>query len=121
MIRALAGDRTPTAAPNGGSRWFPREDASMKTTPTRPRQPPCRPPCRPLGPPAFAGLEPELREILADPIVRTLMARDGVGIGDIRYLVDLVGRRCSRPPPIAAAGRPGDGGSAVGAPVPVGA
>ncbi len=104
MILALAGDRTPTAAPNGGSRWFPREDASMKTTPTRPRQPPIRPP----GPPAFAGLEPELREILADPIVRTLMARDGVGIGDIRYLVDLVGRRRLRPLSIAAASRPAD-------------
>lgn len=58
----------------------------MNTTPTRPRQPPCRP--------AFAGLEPDLREILADPIVRTLMARDGVGVGDIRYLAALMRDRC---------------------------
>lgn len=62
----------------------------MNTTPTRPRQPPCHP----SGRPAFANLEPELREILADPIVRTLMARDGVGIGDIRYLAALLRDRC---------------------------
>jgi len=66
----------------------------MKTDVTRPRQPPIRP--------GFAGIEPDLREILADPIVRTLMARDGVGIGDIRHLVGLVGRRDLRRPPIAA-------------------
>lgn len=58
----------------------------MNTTPTRPRQP--------LYTPAFAGLEPGLREILADPIVRTLMARDGVGIGDIRYLTAMLRDRC---------------------------
>ena len=62
----------------------------MNTTPTRPRQPPRQP----LGRPAFAGLEPDLRQILADPIVRTLMARDGVGVGDIRYLAALLRDRC---------------------------
>jgi hypothetical protein len=80
----------------------------MQTTLTRPRQPPCHPSDRP----AFAGIEPGLGEILADPIVRTLMARDGVGVGDIRYLVDLIGRRRSTPPSIA-------GGSTTGARVTV--
>lgn len=76
----------------------------MKTTFTRPRQPPCHP----FGRPAFAGVEPSLREILADPIVRTLMARDGVGIGDIRYLTALINDRCAR-----GDARPADAGAAA--------
>jgi len=99
MIGALAGNRAPTAVPNGETRRFPWEDVSMKTNVTRSRQPPWRP--------AFAGIEPELGEILADPIVRTLMARDGVGIGDIRYLTALIDdrrrRRAAEPPSATAA------------------
>lgn len=58
----------------------------MTKTTERPRQPPK----------SFSGIaaEPSLREILADPIVRTLMARDGVGVGDIRYLAALLSNRC---------------------------
>lgn len=42
---------------------------------------------------AVGGLgrqEPAFREGLQDPIVKTLMARDGISLGDIRYLMDLV-------------------------------
>jgi hypothetical protein len=43
-----------------------------------------------------------LNEILADSVVRTLMERDGIGIGDIRYLVDLIKRRQPVPKPLPA-------------------
>ncbi len=64
---------------------------AMTTTPTRPRQPPVLH--------GRLAVEPGLAEVLADPIVRTLMARDGVGIGDIRYLVSLMRNRCRRAAP----------------------
>lgn len=70
--------------------------------------------------------EPSLKEILADPIVRTLMARDGVGIGDIRYLTELVrgtmgraadGTQAPKPFSITAARRLENAcGSATGSP-----
>lgn len=63
-----------------------------KTPPTRRRQPPRYP---------FEAFEPALRDVLDDPVVRALMARDGVGLGDIRYLVDLVNRRPSAAAPQA--------------------
>ncbi|MFQ5763848.1 MAG: hypothetical protein ACE5GT_02875 [Rhodospirillales bacterium] len=50
--------------------------------------------------------EPSLDEVLADPIVRTLMARDGVGRGDIRYLVELVRGRAPGPADHAPAAKP---------------
>lgn len=75
----------------------------MTKTPQRPRQPPAR----------YSGIaaEPRLSEILADPIVRTLMARDGVGIGDIRYLAALLSdhRRPGESPAAVDASAPGAG------------
>ena len=59
----------------------------------------CPPPTRRRQPPRYPydALEPELRDVLADPIVRTLMARDGIGLGDIRYLTALMRRRAPAP------------------------
>ncbi len=39
---------------------------------------------------AVAGIEPALSEVLDDPIVHLLMARDGVTRGDLELLIEWV-------------------------------
>jgi hypothetical protein len=39
---------------------------------------------RPYPFPADAGLEPPLAELLADPTLHLLLARDGLGIDDVK-------------------------------------
>ena len=45
---------------------------------------------------ACAGIEPPLREVLRDPIVRALMRGDGVGPAEVRRVLRAARRR--RPP-----------------------
>jgi hypothetical protein len=43
--------------------------------------------------------DPSLEEVLAEPIVRALMARDGVSEGEVRKLLHRFGDTCGEPPP----------------------
>jgi hypothetical protein len=52
--------------------------------------------------------EPDLEEVLDDPIVHMLLARDGVSRGDIRELVAEARRHLRRQCPAPACAQPSD-------------
>ena len=58
---------------------------------------------RPYPFPAESGIEPSLDEMLNDPVMHKLLARDGLGVGDV---IDAVQRwqfrHCAQPPRFAA-------------------
>lgn len=58
---------------------------------------------RPYPFPAEAGIEPSLNELLNDPLLHQVLARDGLKIADV---IDVVRtwqlQRCAQPPRVAA-------------------
>ncbi len=51
---------------------------------------------------AVAGIEPALSEVLDDPIVHLLMARDGVTRGDLELLIEWVRQNRLAVQPVAS-------------------
>ena len=56
---------------------------------------------------AVAGIEPALSEVLDDPIVHLLMARDGVTRGDLELLIEWVRQNRLAVQPVASPRRSG--------------
>lgn len=54
---------------------------------------------------AVAGVEPALSEVLDDPIVHLLMARDGVTRSDLELLIEQVRQNSSAVQSVAGQGR----------------
>ena len=54
---------------------------------------------------AVAGVEPALSEVLDDPIVHLVMARDGVTRGDLELLIERVRQNDSAVQSVAGQGR----------------
>ena len=54
---------------------------------------------------AVAGIEPALSEVLDDPIVHLVMARDGVTRGDLELLIEQVRQNSSAVQSVAGQGR----------------
>ena len=83
---AALGQLMPARSPAGGRRRRP-PSAAVPVVPVRIEE---------EGAYARGGVEPPLREVLRDPIVRALMRGDGVGPAEVRRVLRAARRR--RPP-----------------------
>ncbi len=81
LLAALTGKLAPARLPAGGWRRPPGAAAlSVAVAPVRAEE-------EEEGPYAGAGVEPPLREVLRDPIVRAVMRGDGVSPMEVRRVL----------------------------------